>query len=406
MPTTPTPDISMDHGGTGSPVVDGFSLVQGGPIYRFQVAIHMAMPDRPGVLRRALLLMLAAWLPLLLLSLAQGLAFGTKVQVPFFYDYAVNIRFLVALPLLIVAEAVIDPHVSHAVKYFVRSRLVGAAELPLFEEQLRAVARVRDAFWPTLLLIAAAILPSFWMRKLNVGHLLSSWHATGTATGSGVSLAGWWYVFVSLPIFRLLLFRWLWLIVIWAILLRRLSKLPLRCIASNPDGAGGLGFLTEVQPLFGFVAFAASAAVAGAFANAVAYGGQSVVGLKFQMITFCVLMVVILALPLLAVTPKLIRIKKKGTFDYGTLGTAYASSFQQKWIEGQPPNQELLGSSDIQSLADLRSSFGIVEEMKIVLIDKRVLVGLTIPVILPMLPLLILATPTNELIRSVLKLLV
>ncbi|HEY7212905.1 MAG TPA: hypothetical protein VH477_21685, partial [Bryobacteraceae bacterium] len=63
-------------------------------------------------------------------------------------------------------------------------------------------------------------------------------------------------------------------------------------------------------------------------------------------------------------------------------------------------------SSDIQSLADLRSSFGIVAEMKTVLIDKRVLIGLTIPVILPMLPLLILATPTNELIRSVLKLLV
>ena len=44
--------------------------------------------------------------------------------------------------------------------------------------------------------------------------------------------------------------------------------------------------------------------------------------------------------------------------------------------------------------------------MKVVLIDKKVLLGLAIPVILPMIPLLVLATPTDELIRAVLKLLV
>jgi hypothetical protein len=102
----------------------------------------------------------------------------------------------------------------------------------------------------------------------------------------------------------------------------------------------------------------------------------------------------------------LAKTKRKGMVRYGTFGTAYVQAFDAKWIQGQYVEREpLLGTSDIQSLADLANSFSVVSEMKVVLIDKKILLGLAIPVVLPLVPLLIMATPADQLISAVMKLL-
>src|SRR4029453_18341506 len=109
------PDVEPD---TSSPIVNKFSLLQGGPLYRLHVLGGMALPNRPQVLKRSLVAILVTWLPLAILALLQGLAYGDHTRIPFFYDYAVNIRFLITLPLLIFAEAVIDPKLRNAAKHF------------------------------------------------------------------------------------------------------------------------------------------------------------------------------------------------------------------------------------------------------------------------------------------------
>lgn len=392
-----------------SAAVDRFSLVEGGLIYRFQVAIRMAMPDRSEVAKRALYIVLISWLPLLLLSLFQGRAVGSQVQIPFLRDIGVNVRFLVGLPLLVIAEFVIDPRVNQCVRYFVESGLVKAVQLPSFEEAVAKTMRLRDALLPSLLLIIAAFAPSFWYRKTELmPYGITSWRGIVTPSGEALSLAGWWFGVISLPLFRLLFFRWLWLIAIWTFFLRRVSKLDLDCVPTHPDAAGGLDFLTHAQLMFGFIGFISSAVIAGALGNAIANEGETLSSIKFLMIAFCVLAIVIISAPLLAVTPKLVEVKQRGIFDYGALGTAYTQSFDRKWVHpgNRSENEPLLGTSDLQSLADLYNSFSIVRQMKVVLIDKKVLLGLAIPVTLPMIPLIVMATPMDQLVRAVLKLLV
>jgi hypothetical protein len=61
----------------------------------------------------------------------------------------------------------------------------------------------------------------------------------------------------------------------------------------------------------GPVAFAASAIAADGFANAIAYQGATVYGLKYMMIGTCLLIPVVLVSPLLVLTPKLFRIKER-----------------------------------------------------------------------------------------------
>jgi hypothetical protein len=357
---------------------------------------------------RALLTALFAWFPLLLLSLFQGRAFGSQVQIAFLHDFATSIRFLIGLPLLVIAEAVIDPRLTHAVKHFVKSRLVPTEEVPAFQEVILKTNKLRDSLAPALLILVAAYLPSIWYKDTELlGNGVSTWHTITSSSGEWLSLAGWWSGFISLPLFRVLLFRWLWMILLWADFLRRVAKMDLDCVATHPDKCGGLGFLTEAQVLFGFIAFTSSAVLAGAFGNAIAYQGATVDSLKFLIIAACLLIVFVLAAPLLVLTPKLERVKRRGIYDYGQLGTSYVQAFDTKWIQGLSPEREpLLGTADIQSLADLSNSFSVVREMKIVLIEKNLFFGLAVSAVLPMIPLIIIATPADQLIRAVLKLLV
>ena len=51
-----------------------------------------------------LALVLLTWLPLLLLSIVEGHAWGRSVELPFLRDVETNVRFLLAAPLLILAE--------------------------------------------------------------------------------------------------------------------------------------------------------------------------------------------------------------------------------------------------------------------------------------------------------------
>jgi hypothetical protein len=170
--------------------------------------------------------------------------------------------------------------------------------------------------------------------------------------------------------------------------------------------AAGLGFVSEGQLRFGAITFAGSAVVAAQMGNAIAYEGTTLADLKFIMIGYGVFAVLLLVAPLLLLIPVLRRVKKRGLFEYGALATGYTLLFDAKWVHGRPPEGEtILGSSDIQSLADLNNSFAIIREMKTAPIDKSTLISLAASALLPMVPVLIFATPAELLMRSVLKLL-
>src|SRR4029434_6249022 len=84
-----------------------FSLVLGGPLFQLvrQTALYdeALLPPR----QRIIVISLLAWLPLLVLSSLEGQLLGGSAAVPFLLDVEVHIRFLVVVPLLIIAELVV-----------------------------------------------------------------------------------------------------------------------------------------------------------------------------------------------------------------------------------------------------------------------------------------------------------
>src|SRR4029450_3057712 len=84
-----------------------FSLVLGGPLFQLLRRSHLSDDALELVRQRIIIISLLAWLPLLLLSPLEGQALGGSAAVPFLLDVEVHIRFLVVVPLLIIAELVV-----------------------------------------------------------------------------------------------------------------------------------------------------------------------------------------------------------------------------------------------------------------------------------------------------------
>src|SRR5512136_1641544 len=95
-----------------------FSLVLGGPLFQLLRRSHLAGDALELLRQRILVISLLAWLPLLVLSVLEGMALKGKVAVPFLLDLEVHIKFLMVLPLLIVSELVVHQRMRYVVKQF------------------------------------------------------------------------------------------------------------------------------------------------------------------------------------------------------------------------------------------------------------------------------------------------
>jgi hypothetical protein len=101
----------------------------------------------------------------------------------------------------------------------------------------------------------------------------------------------------------------------------------------------------------------------------------------------------------------MLAVKRQGLREYGRLGTSYVRQFHEKWIAGPLPDEPLLGSADIQSLADLGNSFSVIRQMRLIPIGPGLVLPLIVATLVPMLPLLLVAFSVDDLLLRLLGLL-
>jgi hypothetical protein len=231
----------------------------------------------------------------------------------------------------------------------------------------------------------------------------ATWYATASAEGSNLSLAGVWYGYVSLPLFQFLLLRWYFRIFIWIRFLWQVSRIELSLIPTHPDRAGGLGFLSNTVFAFTVLAVAHGALVAGQLANRIFYLGAALPEYKMEIGLVVIFLLCVVLGPLLVFAPQLAQAKRIGLRDYGTLAERYVREFDTKWLRGGAPADEpLVGSGDIQSLADLCNSFEVVRTMQIAPITRDAVLRLVAATLIPLVPLLLTMMPLEELLKKLL----
>jgi hypothetical protein len=354
--------------------------------------------------RRALVIPLLAWLPLMLLSVLDGHALGGAIKIPFLQDFEAHARFLVALPALIVAELAVHVRISPLVRRFVERHIVATEDLPRFNEAVKSALRVRNSVAVELALIVLVYTLGLWIWRSGIAMGTATWYAMPDGTHLHLTLAGYWYVFVSIPLFQFMLVRWYMRLVLWFRLLWKVSRLNLRLTAAHPDRAGGIGFLGKSSYAFGPILFAQGALLAGLIASQVLYQGRDLVSFKMEAAGLVGLLVLIVLGPLVMFTPQLARTKRRGSAEYGLLANRYVFGFEEKWIRsGAPETSELLGTGDIQSLADLGNSYSVVREMSIVPFGLQDIARLAAATAAPLLPLTLTIWSVEELLTRIVK---
>ena len=382
-----------------------FSLVLGGPLYQLWRRTRLSGDTLELLRRRVVVLALLAWVPLLLLSVAEGHALGGNVKLPFLHDIEMHVRLLLALPLLIVAELVVHQRMRTVVSQFIERGLITDTTRTRFDAAIAAALRLRNSVTAGIVMIALVYgVGVLFVWRTQVALDVTCWYGMDGGGKLHPSLAGWWMGCVSLPIFEFLLLRWYFRLFIWARFLWQVSRLKLNFMPMHPDRCGGLSFLASVSQAFAPVLVAQGALLAGVMANRIFFAGAKLVAFKVDIIGLVAMMLFAILGPLLVFLPQLAAAKRKGLREYGTLAQRYAREFDHKWLCGGAPSDEpLIGSADIQSLADLGNSYGVVKEMRLVPFTMPTVLQLAITTLLPVGPLLLTMIPLEELLERMLK---
>lgn len=380
-----------------------FSPVLGGPLYQLYLRTGIVRPPLGRLARRVLVITLIAWLPLLLLSGFGGNLIEGDIKVPFFYDIENHVRFLIALPALIIAEKIAHNRIRVAVQQFADRAIITVGDMPKFRTAIHSALHVRDSLALEIGLFAFVYLVGDWVWRSQIPPGTVTWYASAQASGLALTPAGYWDAFVGVPIFQFLLLRWYLRILIWVYFLWRVSRLNLQLIPAHPDRAGGLGFLGGSTQAFAPILFAQGALLAGHIANRVFYEGQSLMSFKVGAAGLVAFFVVFLLAPLAMFTPQLSRAKRRGLLDYGAFATDYVREFERKWIRKDAPKEELMGSPDLQSLADLGNSYAVIREMRLIPFGAGLMARMAAITAAPLLPLALKIFSLQEVAERLIK---
>ena len=378
-----------------------FSLVLGGPLYQLLRRAHLSGDTLDLLRRRIVVLSLLAWLPLALFAGFEGRLLPGTATVPFLLDVEVHVRYLLAVPLMVVAELVVHQRMRAVLQQFLGRKLVPEAVRTQFDAAVASVARLRNSVLAEILIIAFVYgVGMFVVWRNYVALDANTWYATTSAAGSRLSLAGMWYGYVSLPLFQFLLLRWYFRVFIWARFLWQVSRLELKLVPTHPDRVGGLGFLANTAYAFLPLALAHGAVLAGMLANRILHLGAKLPEFKAEIVLMLFFVQFLVFGPLFAFAAQLARAKRTGLGEYGSLAARYVREFDGKWLRGgAAPGEPLVGTADLQSLADLGNSFEIVKGMRLATVTRDAIFQLAAATLLPVVPLLLTMMPWDELLK-------
>ncbi len=245
---------------------------------------------------------------------------------PLLGHYGVHVRCLVAIPLLVIGEALAQQVVPLCFAQFVRTGIVDEALVPRFREVIRAGKRLRDRTYP-------------WVM---IGGLVAVWTVTVLVSPNPDEIA-------------------------WT--------------------GDRLGFLARLPAVFAPFTFAVSSVVAASWAHLVAYHATPVPSLYIQMVLLALVLIVLVAVPLLCFTSLLLRTKKVAMLDCGALLAEHGRKVQRRWLAGERSldDDTMLNAPELGATADTQTLYESVTKIRPVIVNKSALLAIAVPAALPML---------------------
>ncbi|EPX9366191.1 hypothetical protein ACW6B7_004022 [Aeromonas veronii] len=378
----PTEDRS-----TSTTTLEQFSLVLGGPLYQLLNRAHLG--DVSSHLRlRILVLSGLCWIPLLLLCSWEGTLLG-GVTVPFLLDIESQTRFLISVPLLVFAELIVHQRIRSIIAQFLERRLVPEPYLADFHRAISNAMAWRNSVAAELLLLLLVFSSGYFVRTSTFVMDSSTWYINLSDGKEHLSFAGIWFFWISIPITQFLMLRWFYRIFIWGRLLWQLSRIPLGLIPTHPDRNAGLGFLGTSAYAYSPLLMVFGVQVAGYVLNRILHDGAVLTAYKPEIALLVVFGLVLVLAPLTFFATQIMQAKRQGLREYGALAAEYTRDFEHRWLHSQDrDNETLLGSADIQSLADLGNAYAVIKEIRPLPFSRDTVMQLIMATLIPFIPLL------------------
>jgi hypothetical protein len=370
------------------------------PVWRF---LDLFRDATSSVLIRAAVAVAIAWIPLAILNAFQGNA----ALFSFLTDVATQSRFLLIVPILILAERPLHARNTLVAHHFERF-LVSDDERPIFQSKWTSHETLKDVVRVRIMLLVLTYLLAVWLSTylgVKGSEFLLWWK--GDKGFRFLSLAGTWALFVSYPILVYLTLVWVWRQIIWARFLRSTTLLNLRLIAAHPDHLGGMGFLEAA--LLGQLpfSFCLGVGLSGAIANRVLYEGQKVLAYRYLAPVLIATALLISVAPYFFFTPTLMQMRRRGMLKYGSLAHAVGEKFEHKWLDHEDTfPEDVLTTSDFTATNNLYKIVDNIDEIRIVPVAVVNVYIFIIAALIPCLPVILIAMPLNVLLKAAMKLLI
>lgn len=370
-----------------------FSIL-GGPFYA--LAVSRFPFNRTGRLAASgLYLGFFLWGVLVVLALIEGTAgrlFSTGAL-------AIHARLLVALPLILWCEVTLDRAIRGCCASLVQSGIVRGEALAALDADAAFLARLRDSWLISAILVLLVLAVNF----LAPNDVLLALPEGAEDGGPGAaSLAVLWHWAVCLPVFRLVAMRFVFVFALWVFLIWRLSRQNLQLVSTHPDLAGGLGLVEDVQSKLTTIVVVISAINSASLAAAYHHAPADINQIYLYMLVITLLGMAVVSGPLLLLAPTLARCRRKGLLEFSDLTFQYSRLFDEKWIR-QPDarREDILGTADIQSLADISSAFMNAKMMRVILISKELVTSVALYAAVPLAPLFLFVYRVDEILPKI-----
>src|SRR5437764_1473632 len=286
---------------------ENFSLSEGGPIHDAMLKMHLQ--NQQGKL--AVVGLCITWLPLVIITAFEGTLYSAT-QLPFLQDVAMQARILVALPMLIMIKITIDSKVIVVTKYLADALMSLEERQEILTTAFRKAKKLTGSALAEIILLLIVIGATINFVKGGVFGAIGAHYGQTTSwmyhTKDGnpmLSVAGYWAIIVSIPIFQFFLLRWLWRYFIWILLLFRLSKAKLNLLPTHPDRAGGLGIVMLSQRSFNLIFVAGSVVISGQFIAQIIQDPDFFNTIRVEVIGYIIICIICILIPLLFFTGKL-----------------------------------------------------------------------------------------------------
>ena len=378
-------------------------VFSGGPPQRLERTLGLMSPGDPHVVRRAVVAVLATWVPLAVLAGGQAVAGSREAAYSFFTDFATYGRFLLAVPALILAEPDCLPWLRRIVRAFVDEGFVQGHDLARFEAARASARRLLDSrLAETLTIVIAYAIVIALIISIPAAEL-PAWARSSDARFA-LSLAGWWNALVSLPILLVLFLGWLWRVVLWGRFLAYVAALDLRLVPAHPDRSAGLRFVSTSLEGFRLVSMAMGALLAGPIVNQVVHHGAAPSSFRRMIVSLLIASAILFAGPLTVFVRHLREARRHGLFTYGALANTVGIAFEARWLRPGAGGDRALSAQDFSATTDLYAIVANVQHMRSLPFRPVDLAGPVGGAAVPFIPVALLAIPLREIADTVIKL--